>query len=180
MEDQMIKIKQNLKDAQDRQKSYADKNKTHREFKVGDHVFLKVKVNRSSLKLGSCAKLVARFCGPFEILERIGLVACMLTLPASMTIHNVFHVSLLKKYILDVNYVIDWNVIQVEQEGVLQVHHVHILDRKNKQLRNRDIGLVKVQWTWYGPEDATWENEDVMQVEYPHIFENFEKLADAV
>jgi hypothetical protein len=173
MEEQMIKIKQNLKAAQDRQKIYADKNRTHREFKVGDHVFLKVKANRSSLKLGSCAKLAARFCGPFEILERIGIVAYMLALPTSMTVHNVFHVSLLKKYILDANHVIDWNVIKVEQEGVLQVHLVHILDRKNKQLWNRAIGLAKVQWTWYGPEDMTWENEDVMWEEYLHLFENF-------
>jgi hypothetical protein len=59
MEDQMVKIKQNLKAAQDRQKSYADKNRIHREFKVGDHVFMKVKANRSSLKLGSCAKLLS-------------------------------------------------------------------------------------------------------------------------
>jgi hypothetical protein len=132
MEDQMIRIKQNLKVAQDRQKSYADKNRTHREFKVGDHVFLKVKTNRSSLKLGCCAKLEARYCGPFEILERIGPVAYMLTLPASMIVHNVFHVSLLKKYIPDANHVINWNVIQVEPEGVLQVHHVRILDRKSK------------------------------------------------
>jgi hypothetical protein len=175
MEDQMIKIKQNLKAAQDRQKSYADSNRTHREFKVGDHVFLKVKTNRSSLKLGSCAKLAARFCGPFEILERIGPVAYMLALPASMTVHNVFHVSLLKKYVPDANHVIDWTVIQVEPEGVLQVHPVRILDRKNKQLRNRAIGLVKVQWTWYGPEDATWEHEEVMRAEYPHLFENFER-----
>jgi hypothetical protein len=71
-------------------------------------------------------------------------------------------------------------VVQVEPEGVLQVHHVHILDRKNKQLWNRFIGFVKVQWTWYGPKDATWEHEDVMWVEYPHLFENFEKLAYAV
>jgi hypothetical protein len=134
MEDQMIKIKKNLKASQDRQKIYADKNRTHRDFKVGDHVFLKVKANRSSLKLGICAKLAARFCGPFEILERIGPVAYMLALPASMTIHNVFHVSFLKKYIPDANHVIDWNVIQVEQEVVLQVHHVRILDRKNKHL----------------------------------------------
>jgi hypothetical protein len=54
------------------------------------------------------------------------------------------------------------------------------LDRKNRQLRNRAIGLVKVQWTWYGPEDTTWEHEDVMWAEYPHLFENFENLADAV
>jgi hypothetical protein len=133
-----------LKAAQDRQKSYADKNRTHREFKVGDHVFLKVKSNRNSLRLGNCSKLEARFCGPFEILERIGLVAYMLAFPASMTVHNVFHISFLKKYIPDTNHVIDWNVIQVEQEGVLQVHLVRILDQKSKQLLNRDIGLVKV------------------------------------
>jgi hypothetical protein len=54
------------------------------------------------------------------------------------------------------------------------------LDRKNKQLRNRAIGLVKVQWTWYGPEDATWEHEEVMRAEYPHLFENFERLAETV
>jgi hypothetical protein len=89
-----------LKTAQDRQKIYGDKNRIHREFKVGDHVFLKVKSNRSSLKLGSYAKLAAIFCGPFEILERIGPVAYMIALLASMFIHNVFHVSLIKKYIL--------------------------------------------------------------------------------
>jgi hypothetical protein len=128
MEDQMIKIKKNLKAAQDRQKSYVEKNKTHREFKVVDHVFLKVKANKSSLKLGSCSKLAAIFCGPFEMLERIGLVAYMIALSASMSIHNVFHVSLLNKYIPNSNHVIDWNMIQVEKEGIFQVHSVHILD----------------------------------------------------
>jgi hypothetical protein len=123
---------------------------------VGDHVFLKVKANRSSLKLGSCTKLAARFCGPFEILERIGPIAYMIALLASMYIHNVFHVSLLNKYIPDANHVIDWAVIQVEQEGAFQVHPMCILDRKIKQLRNRAIGLIKVKWTWYRPEDTTW------------------------
>jgi hypothetical protein len=99
-------------------------------------VFLKVKANRSSLKLGNCSKLATRYYGPFEILERVGLVAYMLALPESMTIHNVFHVSLLKKYIPDDNHVIDWNVIQVEQEGSFQVHLVHILDQKIKKLWN--------------------------------------------
>ena len=102
---------------------------------MGDHVFLKVKANRISLKLGSCTKLAARSCGPFEILERIGLVAYMITLPASMFVHNVFHVSLLKKYIPNSNHVIDWNVIQVEQEGAFQVHLVLILDQKSNSSR---------------------------------------------
>jgi hypothetical protein len=162
MEEKMLKIKQNLKVSKDRNKSYEDKGKNHREFKVGDHVFLKVKVNRSSLKMGSCSKLATRFCGPFEILERIGTIAYMLALPACMTVYNVFHVSLLKKYIPDANHVIDWNVIQVEQEGALQVQHVRILDWKRKKLWNRVVNIVKVQWTLYGPKDATWENEDAM------------------
>ena len=147
---------------------------------MGDHVFLKVKANRSSLKLGNCSKLPARYCGPFEILERIGPIAYMIALPTSMSVHKVFHVLLLKKYIPNANHVIDWNVIQVEQEGVLQVHLVRILDQKSKQLRNRSIGLVKVQWTWYGLEDATWEHADAMWVEYPHLFENFEGFAETV
>jgi hypothetical protein len=71
-------------------------------------------------------------------------------------------------------------MIQVEPEGVLQVHPVRILDRKRKQLWNRAIELVKVQWTWYIPEDATWEHEEVMWVEYPHLFANFERLAETV
>ena len=111
MEEKMIKIKQNLKVAQDRHKIYVDKGRTHREFKVGDHVFFKVKANRISLKLAAC------YCVSFEILKRIGLVAYMIALSASMSVHNVFHVSLLKKYIHNANHVIEWNVIQVEQEG---------------------------------------------------------------
>ena len=89
-----------------------------------------MKTNKSSLKLGSCAKLAARYCGPFEILERIGPVAYMLAMSASMTVHNVFHISLLKKYIHDPNHVIDWNVIHVEQEGILQVHPMRIFDQE--------------------------------------------------
>jgi hypothetical protein len=87
------------------------------------------------MKLGNSSKLATIYCGPFEILERIGPISYMLAFPTCMTIHNVFHVSLLKKYIPDDNHVTDWNVIQVEQEGDLQVHLVHILDRKSKQLQ---------------------------------------------
>jgi hypothetical protein len=78
---------------------------------VGDHVFLKVKAKISSLKLGNCSKLPNRYFGSFEILERIGHVAYMIALPTSMSIHNVFHVSFLKRYVHDANNFIDWNVI---------------------------------------------------------------------
>jgi hypothetical protein len=72
---------------------------------VGEHVFLKVKEKRSSLRLGSCLKLAARYYGTFEILEKIGPVAYMLALPRSMRVHNVFHLSLLKKYVPDPNHI---------------------------------------------------------------------------
>jgi hypothetical protein len=74
-------------------------------------VFFKVKSKRILLKLGSFVKLAVRHYGPFEILERIGLVSYMLALPISMRIHNMFHVFLLKKYVPNPSHVIDWNVI---------------------------------------------------------------------
>jgi hypothetical protein len=78
---------------------------------VGDHVFLKVKSKRSSLRLRNYSKLATCYCGPFENLEIIEPVAYMLALYVSMCIHNVFHVSFLKNDIPDANHVIDWNVI---------------------------------------------------------------------
>jgi hypothetical protein len=103
----VVKIKKNLKEAQDRKKVYAEKNRIDREFKVGEHVLLKVKPKKISLKLGSCTKLATRFCGPFEILDRIGPVAYMLAFPTSMNVDNVFHVSLLRKYVHHPNHFID-------------------------------------------------------------------------
>ena len=85
----MQRSRKNLKVAQDRQKNYVDKHRVHIDFSVGDHVYLKVRENKSSSKLGSSAKLSHIYCGPFEVLERIGPVAYRLALPAS-TRHNVF------------------------------------------------------------------------------------------
>ena len=83
----------------------------NREFSVGDHVYLKVRAKKSSLNLGSYAKLSPRYCGSFEVLERIDPVAYRLALPTSTRAHNFFHVSLLKKYVHDPNHVINWDVI---------------------------------------------------------------------
>jgi hypothetical protein len=111
MESMVKKVQQKLKEAQDRQKSYADQKRRHLEFQVGDQVYLKVKARKISLNLGNCAKLAPKFCGPFEILDQIGPIAYQLALPANLRIHNVFHVSLLKKYIHDPTHMIDWNLV---------------------------------------------------------------------
>jgi len=99
---------------------------TNKEFKVGEHILLKVKPKKRSLKLGSCTKLAARVCGPFEILNIIGPIAYMLALLASMNVHSIFHISSLKKYVHDPNHVIYLNLIQVEPKGYFQVQLVRI------------------------------------------------------
>ena len=104
---QVVLVKQHLKEAQDQQRSYTDLKGTHQEFKVGDHVYLLVKPKRRSLKLRNYAKLAPQFCEPFEILDRIGLVAYRIALLANMRYHNKFHVSLLKGYVHGLNHIVD-------------------------------------------------------------------------
>ena len=84
---------------------------------MGNHAYVKEKPRKSSLRLGNFVKLSPRYYGPFEILAIIGPVAYQLALPATIKFHNVFHVSLLKRYVHDATHVIDWTEIQVEPEG---------------------------------------------------------------
>ena len=125
-----------MKEAQDRQKSYADSKREHKEFCVGNHVYLWVKPKKIPLKLGICMKLTPIFCGPFHVLERIVPVAYKLSLPVHLRIHNIFNVSLLKKYVYDSAHIIDWNVLQVGPEGEFQVEPSHILDKKETVPQN--------------------------------------------
>ena len=95
----MQAIKKSLKKASDRQNSYANLHRSSCTFQIGDKIFLRVKPKRSSLKLGKCRKLSFRYCGPFEILRRMGEQSYKLALPLHLHVHDVFHVSLLKKYV---------------------------------------------------------------------------------
>ena len=144
MEGIVKQIQKNIKTAQDRQKNYADKKRVHREFKVGEHVYLRIKPKKSTLYAGRCAKLAPRYCGPFEVLERVGPVAYKLALPPHVKIHDVFHVSLLKRYIHDASHIVDWNVVQVEPEGEFLPEPLQILEREEIELRNRTVARVKV------------------------------------
>ena len=110
LKDMELIVKQgqhNFKVAQDGKKSYADLKRTPREFQVGEHVYVRVKPRKISLRLGKYSKLAPRYCGPFEILEKIGPMAYQLALPPTIKVYNVFHVSILKKYVHDATHLID-------------------------------------------------------------------------
>ena len=107
--EKVILIGQRLLMAQSQQKSYTDVRRRPLEFEVGDHVFLKVMPKRGVVRFGKRGKLSPRVIGPFEMLERIGSIAYRLALPPSMLgVHEVFHVSMLRKYIPDPAHVGDW------------------------------------------------------------------------
>jgi hypothetical protein len=103
MTDKVKLIQKRLKAVQNRQKSYADNRRRDLEFQVGEQVLMKISPSRGVFKFPRGEKLSPRYLGPFPILERIGLVAYKLDLPNGLTrIHDVFHVSQLKKYHPDV------------------------------------------------------------------------------
>jgi hypothetical protein len=93
-------------------------------------VYLIVRPRKISLRMGARAKLAPRYFGPFEILDRVGPVAYILALTPTVKEHNVFHVSLLKKYVHESNHIIDWSLIEVELEGELIPEPQCIIDRK--------------------------------------------------
>ena len=105
------------------------------EFEVGDHVFLKVMPKRGVVRFGKRWKLLPRFIGPFEILERIGTVAYELALPPNISgVHEVFHVSMLRRYTSDPAHVVDWGEIEVDTDGTFEEGPVCILDSRDQVL----------------------------------------------
>ena len=149
-------IRQRLETAQSRQKSYADKRRRLLEFQVGDAVFLKVAPLKGVMRFGKKGKLSPRFIGPFEILERVGKVAYKLALSLDLaSVHNIFHVSMLKKYISDPFHILRQEPIEVHEDLTYEEKPIKIIDRQEKKLRNKVIPLVKVQWKNHKSEEAT-------------------------
>ena len=109
--------------------------------------------------------------GPFEILERVGTVACRLALPPSMSgVHEVCHVSMLRRYTPDPAHVVDWGEIEVDTDGTFEERQVCIMDSRDQVLRRKTVRLVRVLWQHRGVEESKWEREDRMWATYPFLF----------
>ena len=127
----------------------------------------------SVVRFGKRGKLSPHYIGPFEIVERVCPVAYRLDLPVELyRVHNVFHISMLRKYILDPSHVLEAPEIELRDDLSYEEQPVQILGRDEKELRNKTTSLVKCLWRNHLVEEATWEREDQMRSQYPHIFQD--------
>ena len=123
------------------------------------------------VRFGKRGKLSPRFIRSFEILERIGSVAYRLALPPSMSgVHEVFHVSMLRRYTPDPAHVVDWGQIEVDTDGTFEEGPVCIVDSRDRVLQRKTVMLVRMLWRHYRVEESTWEREDTMRATYPLLF----------
>ncbi|GKD24455.1 putative reverse transcriptase domain-containing protein, partial [Tanacetum coccineum] len=145
--ERIIQIKQRIQTARDRQKSYADLKRKLMEFQVGDKVMLKVSPWKGVVRFGKRGKLNLRYVGPFKVLKKVGVVAYKLELAQELSkVHNMFHVSNLKKCYSDDPLVVLLEGLQVDDKLHFVEEPIEIMDREVKQLRRSRVSIVKVRW----------------------------------
>ena len=124
-------------------------------------MLLKVSPWKGVIRFRKRGKLGPRFIGPFKVIARVGEVAYRLELPPELSqIHNTFHVSQLRKCLADESAHVPIDDIQVDERLNYVERPIAILERKTKSLRNKEIGLVKVQWQHRKGSEWTWEPEE--------------------
>jgi len=163
-------IREHIRVAQSRQKSYANKRRRSLEFQVNDKVFLKASPTRG-VRFRVRGKLSPRYIGPYEIIEMLNTITYRLDLLVELEhMHNVFYISQLRKYIPDPDHTIVSEPIETTEDLVYEERPIQILDRRIKQLCNKQIPLIKVLWTNHTSQEATWETEEAITTKYPHLF----------
>ncbi|GJX17158.1 putative reverse transcriptase domain-containing protein [Tanacetum coccineum] len=169
--EKISQIKDRLKAACDRQKSYANKRRKPLEFSVGDYVLLKVSPWKGVVSFGKKGKLAPRFVGPFEIIKKVGPIAYRLDLPEELDgVHDTFHVSNLKKCLADPTLQVPLDEIQVDAKLNFVEEPMEILKREFKKLKHSRIAIIKVRWNLKRGPEFTLEREDQMKLKYPHLF----------
>jgi len=137
-------------------------------FMVGNHVYLRVSPTRGVQRFGVRGKLAPRYVGPYEIIEECGPVAYRLRLPSRLAaIHDVFHISQLKKCARVPTEIIDQQEILVEPDLSYTEYPLKILDQKERGTRRKVVKMYKIQWSHHTEEEATWETEDYLNQHYP-------------
>jgi hypothetical protein len=121
-------------------------------------------VNRFGVK----GKLASRYIGMFAILEKYGTVAYKLDLPPSLArVHDIFHVSQLKKCLKAPVDVVLQEVTPLEADLSYLEHPIKVLDQKDRIMRRKIIKFFKIQWSNHFEKEATWESEDFLRSHHP-------------
>jgi hypothetical protein len=167
-EERVQVIRENLKIAQMRQKSYHDKGTAPRHFEVGDYVYLKLSPTKGVQRFGVKGKLAPCYIGPYEVIEVCGPVAYRIQLPERFSaVHNVFHVTQLKKGMpVPENEIIAEANAWIEPDFSLIEHPLKVLDQKERKTRRQTVRMYKIQWSHHTEEEATWETEDYLNTKY--------------
>ncbi|KAK6119435.1 hypothetical protein DH2020_046825 [Rehmannia glutinosa] len=165
-------VQEAMEKVKSRQKSYADKRRKDLEFEVGDEVFLKLSPRKGLINPKKGGKLSLRYVGPYKILQRIGKLAYKLELPAQYAgMYDVFHVSRLKKYQPHPEHIITRDTPPPMENLSYTKRPIRIIDQQIRQLRKREIPMVKVVWQNHNrDEDTTWEMEEDIRNQYPELF----------
>ncbi|WVZ62205.1 LOW QUALITY PROTEIN: hypothetical protein U9M48_011975 [Paspalum notatum var. saurae] len=172
-EEQMQVVRENMRVAQSRQKSYADHRRRDLSFEVGDYVYLKVSPMRGLRRFKVKGKLAPRYIGPFKILAKRGEVAYQLELPENLSaVHDVFHVSQLKKCLRVPEEQLPMEELSVQEDLTYTEHPTQILETAERVTRNKVIKMCKVKWSHHTEEEATWEREDELKAQFPSLFAN--------
>src|SRR6266498_2217713 len=167
-EERVRLIQKHLRTAQSRQKSYANQRRRPLVFQVGDYVYLRVSPMKGIHHFGVKGKLAPRYIGPFQITEQCGTVAYRLDLPSNLSaVHNVFHISQLRKCTRVPQQVIEVPEVQIGPDLTYQEYPVRVLDQKERSTRRQTIKFYKIQWSNHTEDEATWESEDYLRANYP-------------
>jgi hypothetical protein len=168
IEEKVQRIIHNLKEAQARQKSCVDKRRKPLYFQVEDYVYLKVSPMKGVSRFGVKGKLAPWYIGPFPILEQCVPVAYRLQLPETLSdVHNVFHVSQLKKCLQVPDRIVEVTDVALEPDLTYSEHPVRVLDQKDRITRRRTLKFYKIQWNKHTEDEATWETQDFLDKNFP-------------
>ncbi|WMV36715.1 hypothetical protein MTR67_030100 [Solanum verrucosum] len=170
-QDKVMSIQAKLLAAQIRQKKYADHKVRDMAFQNGENVLLKISPVKGVMRFGKKGEISLRYIGPFKVVERVRSVAYKLALPPNLSrVHSVFHVSMLKRYHGDGDYIIKCDAIVLDKDLQYEEEPIAILNCDVHMLRTKEIKSVKVQWKHRPVEEATWETERDMRDKYPQLF----------
>jgi hypothetical protein len=157
-------VQENLKATKSCRETYANKRRRPLEFKVGNHVYLRVLPMRGMKRFGGKGKLAPRYIRPFPILEKCGTVAYKLDLPPFLPgVHNIFHVSQLKKCLKAPVDIVLPEVTSLEGDLSYPEYPINILDQNDRVTRHKIIKFFKIQWSNHSKEKETWESEDFLR-----------------